>query len=129
MFDASSLAVMKGAMGEYVCRTPIDILRDYPETDSLGGITSDFRTINTVNGYVKVDGGSESVDGNAFIARADCVLYLQSNVDVLPKDRCVVKDKNNTTTYTVTDVRHKRSQSIFTIVYCNTMNDDDGAGI
>ena len=129
MFDTQSLGVIRDAMGDYVCRTPVEIYRDHPQRDAFGGVVSDFRKINTVNGYIIVDGGSESIDGNTFMARADCVIYLHSNVDVLPKDRCIVRDKNNNTTYTVTDVRHKRTQSIFTIVYCNTLNDDDGAGI
>lgn len=125
MFNQDSLSPIRAEMIRRTCATDVQILRDMPQSDGMGGITSDWRVVEAAKARIVFSAGDESLEGGVLQARSDWQVYMPVGASLLPKDRVkVIGGTMKQRVFNIKSVDYGRSDALLLIADADVVSDN-----
>lgn len=125
MINPDAMSPIRAEMTRRTCSTDVQILRDLPQSDGMGGIISDWRIIQTTKARIVFEDGAETLEGGVLQARSDWTIYMPVEASILPKDRVkVLNGTMRSRAFNITSVDYGRSDAILLIAKGNVVTDN-----
>jgi len=124
MFNQDALSPIRAEMVRRACSTEVQVLRDLPQSDGMGGITSDWRLVKAVKARIVFTDGKESLEGGVLQARSNWQIYMPTGTSLMPKDRVkVVSGTMRQRVFNIKSVDYGRSDALLLIADADVVSD------
>jgi len=124
MFSKDALSPIRAEMVRRACDTDVQVLRDLPQSDGMGGITSDWRIIESVKARIVFSDGKESIEGGVLQARSNWQIYMATGASLMPKDRVkVLSGTMRQRVFNIKSVDYGRSDALLLIADADVVSD------
>ncbi len=124
MFNQDALSPIRAEMVRRACSTEVQVLRDLPQSDGMGGITSDWRLVKAVKARIVFSDGNESLEGGVLQARSNWQIYMPTGTSLMPKDRVkVVSGTMRQRVFNIKSVDYGRSDALLLIADADVVSD------
>jgi hypothetical protein len=124
MFNQDALSPIRAEMVRRACSTEVQVLRDLPQSDGIGGITSDWRLVKAAKARIVFTDGKESLEGGVLQARSNWQIYMPTGTFLMPKDRVkVVSGTMRQRVFNIKSVDYGRSDALLLIADADVVSD------